>query len=102
MSGVGKKSLPRSWGWVRAHRLGEQRKREVDSVGGERGWDCTPLPRPQVTSWLLGLGSNPISVRAQETHLSGFRALSLFFGLKSKREGQKRGRGSEKPSILLS
>lgn len=27
MSGAGKKSLPMSWGWVRAHSLGEQRKR---------------------------------------------------------------------------
>lgn len=62
-----------------------------------------PLPHPHVTSWVWGLGSNPTSARAHETHLSGFTALSLFFGLKSERDRQGRGRGreSEEPSILL-
>lgn len=54
MSGVGKKSLPRSWGWVREHRLGEQSKREVDSVGGERGVGTAP-PAPS-TRYILAAG----------------------------------------------
>lgn len=61
-----------------------------------------PPPHPQVTSWALGWVSNPTSAGGQETHLSGFTALSFFFGLKSKRDRQRqRGGGSGKPRILL-
>lgn len=66
-------------------------------MGREGGQETTasvslmhPLAHPYVLSWVLGLGSNPISAGAQGTHLSGFTALSFFFGLKSKREKDKK------------
>lgn len=74
---------------------------EKEGTGLQLPDTLTPLPthtfHPGCWAWA------PHPVRAQETHLSGFRALSLFFGLKSKRDRQRRGggRGSEKPSLLL-
>lgn len=61
MSGVGKKSLPRSWRWTRAHRLGEQRKRGWGGHSGRRkkGQDCSFLthshPYPP-THFILAAG----------------------------------------------
>lgn len=63
MSGAGRKSLPGSWGWIGAHRLGEQRKRgDGDTVGGERGGGTaasrhTHTPPAPSTRYILGVGS---------------------------------------------
>lgn len=99
-----------NWGLVRAQRLRSRRK-------GERGtqWEeeegrgpqlpdtlVQPPPHPHVTSWALGLGSNPTSTRAQETHLSGFTALSFFFGLKERptETRRRRIRKAKHPTLL--
>lgn len=81
--------------------MGGTQWEEKEGTGLQLPDTLTPLPthtfHPGCWAWA------PHPVRAQETHLSGFRALSLFFGLKSKRDRQRRGggRGSEKPSLLL-
>lgn len=83
---------------------GEQRKNAEGGTSGRtkgRGSHLTHSYSPTPpTGYILGTGlvSNPTSAGGQETHLSGFTALSFFFGLKSKTDRDKEEENQESPA----
>lgn len=110
MSGAGRVFPGGSWGVGQSTHTGAEEK-----GGGGHKWEekegsgpqlpdtlTQPLPHPHIVSWALGLGSNPTSTGAQETHLSGFTALSLFFGLKERatETRRRRIRKAKHPTLL--
>lgn len=102
LEGAGVRSEHTEWGTEEKERRGH--KWEGKEGRGPQLPDTLvkPAPCPHVTSWALGLGSIPTSTAAQETHLSGFTALSFFFGLKERpaETRRRRIRKAKHPTLL--